>query len=114
MVKKCLKSLSPRNSIAGDIVMRPFVCGWVSECICACLRASVALCLVGSIQATVFAQILSNFTCKFLMMRGVTLFLGDDGVKGQNQILHFDHKTFWARCRLQFGPDHFKTSNVTC
>ena len=47
-------SLSPRNSVGGDKVMQPFVCGWVSEWVGESLRASVALCLVGKIQTTVF------------------------------------------------------------
>ena len=39
------------------------------------MRASVALCLVGTIQITVFARSLSNFTCTLLMMRGGTLLI---------------------------------------
>ena len=42
--------------------------------------------LVGVIQATVFAQSLSNFTCKLLMMNGGTLLILGHGVKGQGQI----------------------------
>ena len=44
--------------------MQPFVCDWESEWV----RASVALCHVGTIQTTVFARSLSNFTCTLLMM----------------------------------------------
>ena len=33
--------LSPRNSVGGDIVMRPFVCGWVSEWVGVWVRPSV-------------------------------------------------------------------------
>ena len=33
--------LTHRNSVGGDIVMRPFVRGWVSECVCACVHWSV-------------------------------------------------------------------------
>ena len=32
--------LSPRISVRGDIVMRPFGCGWMSECVSACVRPS--------------------------------------------------------------------------
>ena len=80
--------------------------GWVS--------ASVALCLVGKILATVFARSLTNFTCKLFMMRGGTLFILGHGVKGQSQLWHFVYKTLWARYRLQFLRDHFQTSLVSC
>ena len=39
--------LSPHNSVGGDIVMQSFVGGW--------MHPSVALCLVDTIQTTVFA-----------------------------------------------------------
>ena len=39
--------------------------------------------LVGRIQTTVFAQSLSNFTCKLWMMRGGTVLILGHGVKGQ-------------------------------
>ena len=51
--------------------MRPFVCGWVSVCVCASgvrgwvsdwVSASVVLCLVDTKQTTPFARSLSNFT----------------------------------------------------
>ena len=32
--------LSPRNSVGGDKVTRPFVSGWVSGCVSACVRPS--------------------------------------------------------------------------
>ena len=65
--------------------MRPFVCGWVSEWV----RESVALCLVDTIQTTVFAGSLSYFTYKLFMMRGGTLLIFGHGVKGQ--------------CKVKFG-----------
>ena len=52
-------------------------------------RSTVALCvydLVGTIATTVFAQSLSNFTCKLWMMRGGTLLILGHGVKGQGQL----------------------------
>ena len=64
--------------------MRPFVGGWVSEWV----GASVALCLLGTIQTTVFARSLSNFTCTLLMMRGGTLLIFGHRVKGQDQLWH--------------------------
>ena len=33
--------LSPRNSVGGDIVTRPFVGGWMSEWVGACVRMCV-------------------------------------------------------------------------
>ena len=41
---------------------------------------------MGTIATTVFAQSLSNFTCKLWMMRGGTLFILGHGVKGQGQL----------------------------
>ena len=38
-----LPSLSHGNSVGGDIVMRSFVCGWVSEWVCACVLLRFAL-----------------------------------------------------------------------
>ena len=46
--------LSPRNRVGGDIVTRPFVGGWVSEWVSACVRGSVTLYLVDTIATTVF------------------------------------------------------------
>ena len=51
--------LFPRNSVEGDIVTRPFVGGWVSGWVRACVCVSVTLYLVGMIATTVFAQSLS-------------------------------------------------------
>ena len=63
---KSLFLISPCNSVGGNIVMRPFVCGLVSEWV----REWVHL---------------SRFAfCK------------------------------WAQYRLQFLPDHFQTSHVSC
>ena len=104
-----LRSLSPRNSVGGDIVTRPFVGGWVSEwvrgwlggwvraCVRTCVCVSVTLYLVDKIATTVFAQSLSNFTCKLWMMRGGTLLILGHGVKGQRQLWHSMYKTLWAR-----------------
>ena len=63
-------------------------------------RSTLALCilnLVGTIATTVFAQSLSNFTCTFAMMREGTLLILGHGVKGQGQLWHSVHKTFWTR-----------------
>ena len=46
--------LSPPNSVGGDIVMRPFVGGLVSEWVRACLSVSITLYLVDTIATTVF------------------------------------------------------------
>ena len=86
--------LSPRNSVGGDIVTRPFVGGWVSEWVSGfvsgwvgeCVRGSVPLYLVDTIATTVFGQSLSNFTYTFAMMRGGTLLIMGHGVKGQGQL----------------------------
>ena len=106
--------LYPRNSVGGDIVMRPFVGGWVSEWVRASVRLSVALYLVGTIQTTVFARSLSYFTCTLLMMRGGTLLIWGHRVKGQGQLWHSVYKTLWAWHRLQFYSDHFHSSHVGC
>ena len=94
--------LSPCNSIGGDIVMRPFLCGWASGCV----RGSVALNLVGTIQTTVFSRSLSNFTCKFFMMRQGILLIFGHSVKGQGQIWHFEtpcgHDTGYSFCPITF------------
>ena len=42
----------------------------------------------GTIQTTVFAKSLSNFTCKLWMMRGETLLILGQGIKGQGQLWH--------------------------
>ena len=89
--------LSPRNSVGGDIVTRPFVGGWVSESVSGFVSGSVTLYLVDTIATTVFALSLSNFTCTFAMMRGGTLLILDHGVKGQGQLWHSVYKTLWAR-----------------
>ena len=68
--------------------MRPFMGGWVSECVRECVRLSVALSLVDTKATTVFAQSLSNFTCKLWMMRGGTLLIWGHGVKGQGKLWH--------------------------
>ena len=49
----------------------------------ACVGASVTLYLVGTIATIMFAQSLSNFTCKLWKMRGGTLLNLGHGVKGQ-------------------------------
>ena len=65
-----------------------------------------------TIQTTVFAQSLSNFTCTFTMMwRGTLLILGH-GVKGQGQLWRSVYKTLWTRYRLQFLPNHFQTAHA--
>ena len=68
--------LSSRNSVGGDIhvVTRPFVGGWVSEWVRGRVGGSFTLYLVDTIQTTVIAQSLSDFTCK-LWMRGGTLLI---------------------------------------
>ena len=70
--------------------------------------------LVGTIATTVFAQSLSNFTCKLWMMRGGTLLIMGHGVKGQGQLCHSVYKTLWAGYRLQFLLNHFQSSHVSC
>ena len=78
------------------------------------MSASVALYLVGTIATTDFAQSLSNFTCELWVMRGGTLLILGHGVKGQGQLGHSVYMTLWAGFRLQFLPDHFQTSHVSC
>ena len=66
-----------------------------------------------TIQTTVFAQSLSNCTCTFTMMRGGTLLILGNKVKGQGQLWHYAYKTLWTLYRLQFLPNHFQTSHVS-
>ena len=111
-----IRFLSPRNSVGGDIVTRPFVgclvSEWVRECVGACVRGSFPIYLVDTIATTVFAQSLSNFTCTFTMMRGGTLLILGHRVKGQGQLWHSVYKTLWTQYRLQFLPNHFQTSHT--
>ena len=62
----------------------------------ACVCVSVTLYLVDTIATTVITQSLSNFTCKLWMMRGGTLLILGQGVKGQGQLWHSVYKTFKA------------------
>ena len=94
--------LSPRNRVGGDIVMRLFVCGWVSDRV----RPSVALYLMDTIATKVFVKSLSNFTCKLWMMRGGTLLILGHGVKDQGQPCHCirpcGHNTDYSFCPITF------------
>ena len=65
-----------------------------------------------TIQTTIFAQSLSNFTCKLWMMRGRTLLILGHGVKGQGQLWHSVYKILWTRYRLHFFAQSL--SNFTC
>ena len=80
-------------------------------------RSILSLCvqdLMGRIQTTVFAQSLSNFTCKLWMMRGGSLLILGHEVKGQGQLWHSVYKTLWSGYRQQFLPNHFQTLHVNC
>ena len=85
---------------------------WLGECVC--VGVSVTLYLVDMILTTVFAQSLSNFTCKLFMMKGGSLWILGHGVKGQGQLWHSVYKTLRAQSRLQYLPNHFQTSHVSC
>ena len=99
-------SLSPFNSVGGDIVMWPFVGGWASEWVRGWVRVSVTLYLVDMIPTTVFVQSLSNST--LWVMRGGTLLILGHVIKGQ---VNFGtvNKTLWAGYWLKFLPNHFQT-----
>ena len=103
-----LTLLSPRNSVGGAIVRQPSVCGWVSEWVRECVRASVALYLVDTIATKVFVRSLSNFTCKLYMMIEGTLLILGHGVKGQGQLWHSVYKTLWQDTGYIFCPITFK------
>ena len=75
-----------------------------------CVSASVPLCLVGTIQITVFAKLLSNVPWTLLLTRGGTILILGRMVKGQGQYRHSVYKTLWAHYRLQFLTIHFQTS----
>ena len=81
-----------------------FVGGWV--------RVSVTLYLVDTIATTVFAQSLTNFTCKLWMIRGGTLLILGHGVKGQGQLWHSVYKTLWTRVATTVFAQSL--SNFTC
>ena len=71
-------------------------------------RSTLALCvsdIVHTIQTTVFAQSLSNFTCKLSVMRGGTLLIMGHGIKGQGQLWHSVYMTLQSWYRLQFMPN---------
>ena len=89
---------------------------WVSGCMSACVHASVrrALPCGHDIATKVFVQSLSNFICKLWMIRGGTILIFGHRVKGQGQLWNFLYKTLWAGYRLQFLPNHFQTSLVSC
>ena len=61
----------------------------------------------------VFAQSLSNFTCKLFLMRGGTLLILGHGVRGQGQIWQSIFKTLWTSYTLQFLLNHFHTLHVS-
>ena len=59
-------------------------------------------------QTTVFAQSLSNFTCKLLMMRAGTLLILSYRVKGQGQLWPLSVKTRGHGTGYSFCPTTFK------
>ena len=67
-------------------------------------RSTVTLYLVDTIATTVFAQSLSNFTCKLCMMRGGTLLILGHWVKGQGQLSHSVYKTCEHDSDYSFCP----------
>ena len=89
--------LSPRNCVGGDIVMRPFVCCWVSEwvrpSVCARVRhastcghkADYSLC---QITFKLHMQVVHD-------ERRKPIHFGS-WVKGQGQIWHLVYKTLWT------------------
>ena len=101
--------LSPRNSVGGDVVMRPFVCGWVRSCVC-----SSRFALVGTIQTLVFARSLSNFnvSCSWWQEEPYWFWVTGSKVKvkfGTLSIKPCGHDTGHS-----FLPYHFKTLHVSC
>ena len=68
-------SFYPRKSIGEDILIRPFVCGWVSTCESEWVRISVTLFLEDAIQTYIFVRSLSNFIHKSTIMRGGILLI---------------------------------------
>ena len=96
------------------LILGPFVCGWVSEWVRACMRLSVALYLVDMIASKVFVKSISNFTWNLRMMRGGTLLILGHRVKGQGQLWHSVYKTLWTGYRQQLLQKHFQTSHVSC
>ena len=87
--------LSHRNGVGGYFVMatNATVSEWMDGCLGTCAGVSVTLYLVGTIENTVFAQILSIFTCTLWMTRGLTLLILVHMVKHQGQMWHFVYKT---------------------
>ena len=87
---------------------RLWLVGRVDSWMDVCVRGSVTLYLVDTIVTKVFAQQLSNFTCKLWMMRGGTLLILGHGVKCQGQLWDSVYKTLWAGYFAQ------SLSNFTC
>ena len=69
--------------------------------------------VVGTIQTTVFARSLSNFTCKLFMMRGGTLLIWGHKVKFQGQLWPPARGCHALRCLVTLeyipGIDHILT-----
>ena len=68
------------------------------------VRASVVFCLVSTKKITVFAQSLSNSTCKLLMMRGGTLLILGYCVNSGTQCI----KSCGHHTNYSFSPISFK------
>ena len=81
-------------------------------------RSTFALCIrpCGQNTDNSFCSITFKlkFTCQLWVMRWGTLLILDHGVKGQGQLCHSVYKALWAQYRLQFLPNHFQTSHVSC
>ena len=82
----------------------------VRPCICACVRPSVLICVVGTIQASDCVGWLSNFICKLFMMIEGTLLILVTGSKVNGNFVtlsikyvHRGHETDYT-----FGPFFFK------
>ena len=89
-------------------------CWWWEEELLLWVKGQGQLCrkpLMGTIQAEDFAQSLSNFTSKLLMMRVGTLSILGQGSKVK---VNFAGNPLWARYRLMTLPSHLQTSQASC
>ena len=94
--------LSPRNSVGGDIVMRPFVCGWVSECVCPAVSLSVRPSR-SALWARYRLQILPHHF-HTLHVRGGTLLIFGHGSKVKVKFGTSSIKLCWHNTGYSFCP----------
>ena len=109
--------LSPRNSVGGDIVMWPFVCGWVSPYVCPCVCPCVCPSR-SALWAQYKLQILphhfqtSHVSCSWWEEEPYWFLVTESKVKVKFGTLSI--KPCGHKYRQQYLPNHFQTSHASC